>query len=234
LILSGNEIFGFVNENYKTYILYALPVAVFLLNRIPYIGKYLRVVNTLFHESGHAFAALIASGEVYAVELFSDRSGTTVTKRAKSKGGQFFVAFMGYPFGSAVAYALFYMISISECRMVLYVLACFAVLNLMFYVRNSYGIFWLITFTATIFIMNIYGNDMVQYAFTSWLCGIMLFESLYSSIELISICRKKPKNAGDASDLAKLSHIPSMFWAVIFFAQACLFIYLSIKLFFML
>ncbi|MFH0866828.1 MAG: M50 family metallopeptidase [Bacteroidota bacterium] len=220
-----------MNEDYKIYILYSLPVVVFILNRIPYVGKYLRVVNTLIHESGHAVAALIASGEVYNVELFSDRSGTTVTKRANSKGGRFLVAFSGYPFGSAVAYGLFFLISIDKCNMVLYALACIAVLNLMFYVRNNYGIFWLITFTALIFIVNIYGNEMVQYAFSAWLCGIMLFEALYSSIELISICRKKPKNAGDASDLASITKIPSMFWAFVFFAQACMFIYLSAKLF---
>lgn len=221
-----------MDEDYKTYILYALPVAVFILNRIPYMGKYLRVVNTLIHESGHAVAALIASGEVYAVELFSDRSGTTITKRAKSKGGRFLVAFSGYPFGSAVAYGLFFLISIDKCNMVLYALVCIALLNLMFYVRNTYGIFWLISFTAIVFAVNFYGNEIVQYAFSAWLCGIMLFEALYSSAELISICRRKPKNAGDATDLANITKIPSMFWAVLFFAQAILFIYLSMKLFF--
>lgn len=221
-----------MSEEYKKYVLYALPVVVFILNRVPFVGKYLRVVNTLIHESGHAVAALIASGEVYAVELFSDRSGTTVTKRADTKKGRFFVAFMGYPFGSAVAYGLFYLISIDECIMALYALACFAILNLMFYVRNSYGIFWIITFTAIIFLVRFYGNEIALYAFTSWLCGIMLFEALYSSIELITICRRKPKNAGDASDLAYISKIPSMFWAILFFAQSCLFIYLSAKLFF--
>lgn len=221
-----------MNEDYKIYILYALPVVVFILNRIPYIGKYLRVVNTLIHESGHAVAALIASGEVYAVELFSDRSGTTVTKRANTKKGRFFVAFLGYPFGSAAAYGLFYLISVNQCNMVLYALACIAILNLMFYVRNSYGIFWLITFTAIIFIVKFWGDEMVQYAFSSWLCGIMLFEALYSSTELITICWKKPKNAGDASDLAAISKIPSMFWALIFLVQAGWFVYLTIRLFF--
>lgn len=221
-----------MNEDYKIYILYALPVVVFILNRIPYVGKYLRVVNTLVHENGHAVGALIASGEVYAVELFSDRSGTTITKRANTKKGKFFIAFLGYPFGSAAAYVLFYLISINECNMVLYALACMAILNLMFYVRNNYGIFWLVTFTAIIFIVKFYGDEMIHYTFTSLLCGIMLFEALYSSIELITICRKKPKNAGDATDLASITKIPSMFWAILFFAQASFFIYLSTLLFF--
>jgi len=131
---------------------------VFILNRIPYVGKYFRVVNTLIHESGHAVAALIFSGEVYNVELFSDRSGTTLTKRAKSRGGRFLISFSGYPFGSAVAYGLYYLLSIDKSNMVLYALACIAILNLMFYVRNSCGIFWLVTFTALIFIINYFGS----------------------------------------------------------------------------
>jgi len=221
-----------LNEDFKIYTLYALPLVVFALNRIPYAGKYLRIVNTLIHESGHAIAALIASGEVYSVELFSDRSGTATTKRADTKKGRFLVAFAGYPFGSAVAYGLFFLISINRSDLVLYVLSCFALLNLMFYVRNSFGIFWLLTFTAIIFVVKFYGTEMVQYVFAVWLCGIMLFEALYSSIELISICRKNSKNAGDASELKNITKIPSMFWAFIFFLQSCLFIYLSIKLFF--
>jgi hypothetical protein len=215
----------------KEYILYALPLVVFIINRIPYVGKYLRVVNTLFHESGHAIAALICSGEVYTVELFSDTSGTAVTK-TKGKFGQFLVSIAGYPFGSAVAYLLFYIISRGEYRIVLYILACFSLLNLMFYVRNTYGIFWLISFTAIIFLVNFYGGEFLQYTFTAWLSGIMLFEALYSSIELVVIANKKSKSAGDAYSLKRLTGIPTMLWALFFVAQSVFFIYLSIQLFF--
>jgi len=215
----------------KDYILYALPIVVFIINRIPYVGKYLRVVNTLIHESGHAFAALITSGEVYTVELFSDTSGTAVTK-TKGKFSQFLVAIAGYPFGSAFSFLLFYIISRGEYRIVLYILACFALLNLMFYVRNTYGIFWLITFTAIIFIVNFYGGEFLQYAFTAWLSGIMLFEALYSSVELVIIAYKKSKSAGDAYNLKQLTGIPTMIWALLFVTQSGCFIYLSIRLFF--
>ena len=214
----------------KDYILYALPIVVFIINRIPYVGKYLRVVNTLIHESGHAIAALICSGEVYNVELFSDTSGTATTK-TKSKFAQFLVSFAGYPFGSAMAYLLFFIISKGEYRIVLYILACFSLLNLMFYVRNAYGIFWLITFTAIIFAVNFYGGEFLQYAFTAWLSGIMHFEALYSSIELVIIASKKSKSAGDAYSLERLTGVPTMLWALVFVAQSGYFIYLSLQLF---
>jgi hypothetical protein len=216
---------------HKEYVLYILPVVVLLINRIPYVGKYFRVVNTLIHESGHAIAALITSGEVYNVELFSDTSGTAVTK-TKGTFSQFLVSFAGYPFGSAMAYLLFYIISRGEYRIVLYILACFALLNLMFYVRNSYGIFWLLTFTALIFVVNFYGGEFLQYAVTALLSGIMLFEAFYSSIELVMIAKKKSKSAGDAYNLERLTHFPAMFWALLFVVQSGWFIYMSVRLFF--
>jgi hypothetical protein len=204
---------------------------VFIINRIPYVGKYLRVVNTLIHESGHAIAALITSGEVYTVELFSDTSGTAVTK-TKSKFAQFLVSIAGYPFGSAVAFLLFYLISRGECRIVLYILACFSVMNLMFYVRNMYGVFWLITFSALLFVVNFYGGDFLLYLVTVLLSGIMLFEALYSSVELLMLARRKSKSAGDAYSLERLTKVPTMIWALFFVAQSGYFIYLCIRLFF--
>lgn len=185
----------------------------------------------MVHESGHAIAALMASGQVYNVELFSDTSGTAVTK-TKGKFGQFLVSFAGYPFGSAVAYLLFYLITIERTDYVLYVMACFALMNLMFYVRNTYGIFWIISFTALLFIVKFYAGDFAQYIFVMFISGIMLFEAFYSSIELISIARKRAKSAGDAANLARQTGIPTMFWAFLFMAQSLVFIWLTAKLFF--
>ncbi len=215
----------------KDYYLYALPLVVLVINRIPYVGKYLRVVNTLIHESGHALFALLSSGEVYEVELFSDRSGTATTK-TNGKFSRFLVALMGYPFGSAFAYLMFYLISQDYIHVVLYIVAIIALLNLAMLVRNTYGVFWLITVIILIMVVVFYSNDIVQYVFTLWLSGVMLFESLYSSIELVIIASKKSKAAGDAYNLERFTGIPAMLWALLFVAQAGVFVYLTIKLFF--
>ncbi len=215
----------------KDYVLFALPFVVLLTNRIPYVGKFLRIVNTLIHESGHAFVALLSSGEVYEVELFSDRSGTATTK-TKGKFSRFLVAMAGYPFGSAFAWLIFYFISRNNVDWVLYILACIALVNLALLVRNTFGIFWLIGFIAMLLILVFYANKEVKYYFSLWLAGIMLFEAFYSSIELLIIASKKPKAAGDASNLQSFTGIPALIWAIIFMAQAGFFIYLSIGLFF--
>ena len=216
---------------YKTYFLYALPLVVLITNRIPYVGKFLRIVNTLIHESGHAFMALLSSGDVYEVELFSDRSGTATTK-TKGKFSRFLVALAGYPFGSAFAWGMFYLISRNNIDWVLYILACIALVNLALLVRNTFGIFWLIAFIAVLLVVVLYGSPDVKYYFSLWLAGIMLFEAFYSSIELLIIASKKPKAAGDANNLQSFTGIPALIWSVLFVAQAGYFIYLSVKLFF--
>ena len=99
-------------------------------------------------------------------------------------------------------------------------------------VRNTYGVFWLISFIILILVVIFYGNDTVKYVFTLWLSGVMLFESLYSSIELVIIASKKSKAAGDAYNLERFTGIPAMFWALLFVAQAGYFVYLTIRLFF--
>jgi len=204
---------------------------VLLINRIPYIGKYFRIVNTLIHESGHAIAALITSGEVYTVELFSDTSGSATTK-TQGKFARFFVSIAGYPFGSAVAYMLFFLISKDAYMYVFFILASISLLNLIFYVRNTFGIFWIVTFTAIILVVYFYGGEFLQYVVASLLSGIMLFEALYSSIELVKIAAKKPKTAGDAGNLQSLTGVPAILWALLFVAQSGFFIYLTVRLFY--
>jgi hypothetical protein len=215
----------------KDYFLYALPLIVLLTNRIPYAGKFLRIVNTLIHESGHAFMALLSSGEVYEVELFSDRSGSATTK-TKGKFSRFLVALAGYPFGSAFAWGMFYLISRNNIDWVLYILACIALVNLTLLVRNTFGIFWLIGFIALLLVLVLYANAEVKYYFSIWLAGIMLFEAFYSAIELLIIAYKKPKSSGDANNLQSFTGIPAIIWSLLFVFQAGYFIYLSVKLFF--
>lgn len=215
------------------YILYALPLVVLITNRIPYVGKFFRIVNTLVHESGHAFMALLSKGEVYEVELFSDRSGTTTTK-TEGKISRFLVAISGYTFGSAFAWLMLYFVSRSHTDVVLFVLMCISFINLALMVRNTYGIFWLIVFLVLLIVLVLYGNETVKYYITLWLAGIMLFEAFYSSVELLIIAARKPKSAGDAYNLQLFTGIPALLWAFLFVAQAAFFIYLSVKLFFVL
>jgi len=99
----------------------------------------------MIHESGHAFMALFLSGEVVKINLFSDTSGVTVTK-VRGKIPRLLVSFSGYPFSAFVSFIIFYLIKEGYNTIALVVLMLFAVTSLLFFVRNFYGIFWLILF----------------------------------------------------------------------------------------
>src|SRR6056297_3111471 len=68
-------------ENAQTYWMFYLTlVAAAVLPKIPFIGRYFQVFNTLIHEDGHAIMALLSRGQIKRIELFADTSGTTITK----------------------------------------------------------------------------------------------------------------------------------------------------------
>jgi len=208
----------FICENIFYYQL-ALFALSFLIARLPYVGKYLRVVNTLMHESGHSLMTLLTDGKVLKVELFSDTSGSTLTK-SKSKFSQFLIAIAGYPFSSFMALCFAYLIFNNYFKAVLLAVAIIAFINLIFFVRNTHGVFWIITFVTLTLLSLRFGNNIVQYSFALIIAAICLLESLWSTIVIVKLSFSKSKNAGDADNLKKLTHIPAFLWALLFFSFA--------------
>jgi len=220
-----------LSDDYKDYVLYALPLVVLITNRIPFVGKFLRIINTLIHESGHALMAMLTSGEVHEIELFGDRSGAATVK-TKGKFSFFLVSLSGYIIGSVFAYLMFYLISLGKYNVVIYTVVIIALLNLTFLVRNTYGVFWIIIFIILLLLARFYLNEFFQFVFTAWISAVMLFEAFYSAVELVIIASRKPKAAGDATLLAKTTGIPALIWALLFVLQSGFFVYFSIRLFF--
>jgi hypothetical protein len=190
-----------------------------LLTRIPRIGMFFRVINTLVHESGHAFMAIATNGSVLKVELFSDLSGM-----AKTASGSWFSRFMvslsGYMFSSVMAWVLFFMANAGLYEIVLWVLLGFGLVNLLFFVRNSYGIFWLLSFVTGVGTVLYFNNAMANTVFVVCALMLLLGDSFISTLELFFIAVKKPANAGDARNLKDLTHLPTFFWALVFLCFA--------------
>ena len=81
-----------------------------LFIKIPLIGKFFKVINTVIHELGHAIVSLLLSGKVQKIELFSSSEGVTVTQCSRPWKA-FFISLSGYPFASVVSYIFFYFLS---------------------------------------------------------------------------------------------------------------------------
>ncbi len=212
------------------FLLYAFALAALILSRIPVIGKFFRSTNTLIHESGHAIVTLLTSGSVLSIDLNADTSGAATTQ-SRYWLFKILIALAGYFFSSATAFLLFYLISKEKYTWVFYTFCAFAIVNLLFWVRNAYGIFWLLLFSGILGWVFYYNNPSYMYATAVFFSGIVLFESIFSAATICWISMNDPSNSGDATSLRDFTYIPAPIWGMFFLAQAIYFAYLTVKLF---
>lgn len=211
--------------NETSFLFFALVLAL-MLPRVPVVGIFFRLVNTMIHESAHALAALLSNGTVVHIDYQSDTSGTVLT-RATSKWSQFIITLVGYPASSAAAALLIYLIKNKWFEGVLFGLFVVALVNLLLWVRNAFGIAWLITFillTAGIFF---YAPLFWRKMLAIFCSGVVLFDSVVSAYVLLIISIKNPRRAGDAHNLAVITGIPAVVWALLFLGCALFFAGLS-------
>lgn len=204
-----------------------LVCAIIFIN-IPIVGNYVEIMNTLIHESGHALIALLG-GNVETISLFMNSEGVTFSHQS-TWIGSFFTSVAGYVFSSFIAFLSFWLISKRKETVLIYILLGFIVLNLIFWVRNPYGLFWLVSFGIIFLYLLIKGSPKFRNNLLLLIASIILADSVKSAYEIMFISFLQPKAAGDAGNLSYLTvFIPAQIWGIFFFAQALWFCYLSFK-----
>jgi hypothetical protein len=201
-------------ESHQHLLFYLLLGLALILTRIPILGKYFRGINTLVHEAGHAFTTLLVSGEVIEVNLFSDTSGTTVT-RAKGKFARFLIALAGYPFSSLFAWLCMMLLSVEKDVTILFILTCLALIVMILSLRNFYGLFWAGTFSVLNLLILYFDKEMLTYGFAAFYSAVIFTDSIFSAIVLLVLSFRQPKKAGDATNLGKITGIPAQVWSVL-------------------
>jgi hypothetical protein len=201
----------------------------FLLIHIPIIGNYVKVINTLIHESGHALIALLGGNVVENISLFMNSEGATYSNQSTWLGS-FFTSLAGYTFASFMAFLAFLLIRKNKHNILIDILLGFIVLNLIFWVRNPYGLFWLCSFGVAFLLLLIKGSQKLRNQLLLLIAAILLVDSVQSAYEILYISVFQPQAAGDAANLARLTvFIPSSIWGIFFFIQALLFGYFGLK-----
>lgn len=188
-----------------------------ILPRIPVIGKFFNIINTAIHEFGHAIFALLMQGKVKKIELMKDTSGNTVTQ-CPNLFGNILVSLAGYPFAAAVGYFCCYLIKVGYQYGLIVGLSVLFLLMLVFWIKNGYGVVWILLFCG----FNgwlIYAN-LSQYIDLAALfyAIVIMMEAVSSSFILLFLSIKDSNAAGDATNLAKFTHIPAFIWALLFVA----------------
>lgn len=225
----------FLREIYLNVVLTQSPRSFFILAavavlfyRIPFADKILRTFHTLLHESGHAFAAMLTGGKNHRMELNSNMSGTTLTE-CKNKFHQFVVSLSGYPFASAFAYLGFFLILNNTTGVFHIVLLSVCLFQLLFNIRNTYGIIWSLLVCALLLLELLHLSELM-WASGVVICSVVLCESMIMSANILFLSFSKPTLSGDAANLRKITGIHSGFWGLLFFVQALVILALSVQM----
>lgn len=206
-------------------------IIAFILLKIPVIGKYVAVVNTLIHEVGHALVSKLTFGSVDKIELFSNTEGTAWSS-SRFWIGRVLTSLAGYPAASATGFLFLYLIYNQKYIYVLIILLVVLIFSFIFWIRNLYGLFWVITFSAFIVALIMYNNTILTENVLLFITSIIFVESITSAFTILKLSITQPTNAGDATNLWKsIIFIPSPVWGVLFFSQSLVFGYMGIKLF---
>lgn len=214
----------------NTEILLVLAIAIGL-NYLPKIGRIFKGFNTLIHETGHAFASLLFSGEVVSVDILYSGEGVAITK-SKSWFAKFFISIAGYPFSSLVSFLFCYLIFINKYDYVLWIMLSICFINLLFWVRNPYGIVWLIVLMAALFSFFYFNLELAKYYAALSITAFIFIDAWVSAWHILYLSIKEPKKSGDAKNLQSFALLPAFFWALFFWVQASYFMLLSVHLYY--
>ncbi|GIO39477.1 hypothetical protein J41TS12_43380 [Paenibacillus antibioticophila] len=199
-------------------LLYLLGAA-FLTRLIPF-SSWFRMLDTMIHEFGHAIATLLVSGRVLRIELYPDHSGVTYSVITLG-WSQLIVSLAGYITASLFAVALFYSYSRQKQGHGLMIITALALVSGLLFVRNGYGLIWLLIFIALNLLFLVIGGRIrsFYYLLLAFLC---LEESVMAPLTLLLLAVSRPGSAGDAANLAALTGVPAMVWALLFLVVAVL------------
>ncbi|MEH7097060.1 M50 family metallopeptidase [Neobacillus vireti] len=218
---------SFVRDKFSAKFFIVLVIAVILIH-VPIIGNYMKIINTLIHETGHAIIALFG-GRVETISLFMNSEGATISNQSTWMGS-FLTSLAGYIFASFMAFLSFWLLRRKKDNMLIDILLAFIFLNLIFWVRNPYGIFWLCSFAAAFLLLLIKGSPRIRNHVLLLIAAIILVDSVQSAYEILFISVTQPQAAGDAANLAQITRIlPAPFWGLFFFLQAIWFCFYGFK-----
>ena len=207
-----------------------IPIAL-ILPRIPVVGKFFNIINTAIHEFGHAVMALIMQGKVHKIELMRDTSGSTVTQ-CPTTIGNILVSLAGYPFAAFAGRFCCYLNEVGYQKGLVIGLSILMIVMLIFWIRNWYGLIWIILFcTLNAWLLYTDNQQYIDIAALFYAIVVMI-EAVSSSFILLVLSIKDGHSAGDATNLAKFTHIPAFIWALLFLAFSCWMAYLSAMMIF--
>jgi hypothetical protein len=191
-----------------------MAITAFLTRFIPF-SAFFRNVNTLVHELGHALVTLILSGNVMYINLYADQSGVTYSSYT-ANWKLIPISLAGYMGAALFALLLFYLHTRKKERAGLVVVTLLAVLSLMLFVRNDYGMIWCGGFAVLTIVICTIAPTWLRNSYYLLIAFLCLVESVISSFVILVLALQDAKSAGDAANLTEVTYVPAIFWGLLF------------------
>lgn len=207
VLLMSNDLHLRVSERFK--VVYGL----FLLLRFPLV--VLETLDTLIHELFHVLAVILTLNRPVRVELNMIGSGITVSEIRDNSWAttRMFIALSGYIGSSIFSYFFALMVTSGNGLLAFYILNGIMVIGLLLFVRNVYGITWLIWLIGLNYYILTNTNFVETYVV---LISILLLFTSLRGVLTVAIISFSENFSGDATELEEHSGISRKFWGILF------------------
>lgn len=177
----------------------------------------LKIFVVLLHEISHAVAAIATGGAIEKITLDPNQGGAAYTI-----GGIPFVTMSAGYLGSLLWGVLFVMLGFSKWikpRKIIGAIGLFVLIVTVWKVRSLFGLGFGVAFGGALLASAKYFS---QRANRLLLLGLGLTSALYAILDIKSDIISRPGLRSDASMLAEMTGIPTVFWGFLWIAIALL------------
>lgn len=207
-----------------------IPILVVICIRLPYVQTILRPLYTLVHEFSHALTALVLGNKIKEIEIKPDCSDSC-SSLSKNKLRSFIVSLVGYTVPPILSCLILAHLTSSFLKPIFIVFTVFALIALVLYIRKTFATVWTIglcMFQIAVLCVPWLESRMVYILYLY--ASVLLVESLFASVTLLYINLINARKAGDAYNLQKISHLPAIFYSVLFVGVSLWCIYRAFQL----
>lgn len=174
------------------------------------LWRPVRMVVTVCHEAGHAVAATLSGRSLEGIRVHSDTSGVTLTRGKPTGVGMVFTLLAGYPAASLVGLAAATVAGAGHAVGMLWLMVALLALMLL-KIRNVHGALVVVALGAVVGLATWYAPTDILVWLAHWLAWLLLLSGPRPVLEL-AMSRRLTTSGSDAAQLARLTHLPRMFW----------------------
>ena len=166
-----------------------------------------RLLVTVCHEAGHAVVAVLAGRRLKGIRLHSDTSGLTLSRGRPRGPGMVAALFAGYPAAALVGLGAAWMAGVGHAIGLLWLTVLLLAVMLLS-LRNLYGAAVVLGLCVVVGVLSWYATPVVAGWLATGIAWLLLLAAPRPVVELL--LRHRP--GSDAAQLAALTHVPRLFW----------------------